>query len=145
MVAAIREAWSVAEPSLVERVEKLEKTVDSLAKLPGEVRALGRRLVRVEARSVALELLIVQLRSEMNGGFSAIRGDLAQAKDHLLEIINSSSEATQSMFDDLSKRLGSVEETVKDTATAKEMRQLHDDLVQRIADLRKGGVPPNHS
>jgi phage shock protein A len=123
----------VGEPSLVERVvERLERTVDSLVTLPREVRALGRRLIRVEARTGAIELQIVQLRTEMRGGFSAASRELRQAKNDLLDVIDSSSKATQSMFDDVSKDLGEIRKTV---ATAEEMRRLHNVVLERLEQV----------
>ena len=55
--------------SLVNRVEDLEKTVNGLQTLPADVAALGERVG-------AVELQIVQLRADMNGGFSAVRGEM---------------------------------------------------------------------
>lgn len=55
--------------SLANRVERLEKTVDGLQTLPAEVAALGERVG-------AVELQILQLRTDMNDGFSAVRSEM---------------------------------------------------------------------
>jgi uncharacterized protein YukE len=125
-------------------VEKLEKTVESLAEVPGEVRRLGRRLVRVEARLGAVELQFLQHRAEVKGEFSAVRRELTQTRNDLLQVIDSSSQATQGMFDDLSKRTqGMVDDLWKGTQAtqrkvddlSKETHGMFDGLSKEIRDL----------
>lgn len=97
-------------------------------------------------RMGAAGLQIVQLRTEMRGEFSAVRSELARAKDDLLVVIKSGSDATQLMFDELSKRVGSVEEQVGSIegglgeirttmATSDEMHRLHNVVLERLDQL----------
>jgi hypothetical protein len=104
---------------VIERVEKLERTAESLAELPGQMTALAGRMGQVEARLGqvegrvgSLELQIVQLRTETKEGFSAVRSDL-------LEVINSSARATQELF----------------TQTWTQMRVLHEEVIERVKRL----------
>ena len=55
--------------SLVNRVERLEKTVEGLQTLPADVAALGERVGSVD-------LQILQLRADMSDGFSAVRAEM---------------------------------------------------------------------
>ena len=84
----------MARQTIEQRVEALEQRV---TKLDGE----GGRLERIESQ-------IVQLRSEMRDGFSAIRAELR------------------------------AEIRAGDEETRRYMRVLHEDLVSRIAAIQKG-------
>ena len=55
---------------LVRRVEMLEKKVESLQRLPSQMRVLTRRMGSVESQ-------VLQLRTEMRSEFSAIRREMA--------------------------------------------------------------------
>jgi phosphoglycerate-specific signal transduction histidine kinase len=66
-----------------ERVENLEKLAQTLAPLPAEVRQLSQRMVSVESRLGGVESQIVQLRTDMTDGFSAIRREV---KDGLEQV-----------------------------------------------------------
>jgi CHASE3 domain sensor protein len=115
-------------------VEKLEKVVESLAELPQRMTALGGRFDRLEGRVGSLELQIVQLRTEMKDGFSAV-----------LEVVESSSQASQQLHDDgraemrqlFKENRERLERAIAegDEATRTQMRVLHEDLVSRIARL----------
>ena len=59
----------MSERVIKERMETLEKDVESLQSLPAEVKVLTLRVAGVESQ-------IVQLRTEMADEFSAIRGQL---------------------------------------------------------------------
>jgi hypothetical protein len=61
----------VAQKTVMERVEKLEQTVDSLVALPGVVADLA-----VRTGNLASQFL--QLRSEMQDAFSAIREEISR-------------------------------------------------------------------
>jgi DNA repair exonuclease SbcCD ATPase subunit len=95
-------------------VEKLEKTLESLAGIPD-------RMTAVEDRVGSLELQIVQLRTELKEGFSAVRSDL-------LEVFDSGSRATQELF----------------TQTWTQMRVLHEEVISRIARLGEGRPAPGN-
>jgi hypothetical protein len=58
------------DSDLQHRLEMLESTVESLRKLPAEVRQLHRRMGRVESQ-------VLQLRTEMRGEFSAMRAEMS--------------------------------------------------------------------
>ena len=146
--------------TLTERVEHLEKTVDSLRELPS-------RVIRVEVRVTAVEEQVVQLRGEMRDGFSAV-----------LQVIDASSVATQRLIDEaraetkqgfadvraemvqgfaevrgeMAQGFADVRgEMAQGFATVRvemtqglgdvrtEMRVLHEDLVERIARIGEGG------
>jgi hypothetical protein len=109
----------MADDAVLKRVEKLEKTLKSLATLPGEVADL-------KGRVGTLELQIVQLRTEMTDGFSAVHVELRRLQDGLastrrevLEIFDSSSRATAELFRE----------------TWSQMRVLHEDVISRIKAL----------
>jgi chromosome segregation ATPase len=59
----------MTEPTLTERVTILEQKVNEFASLPSRV--------------AGVELQIVQLRDEMQGGFSAVRQEMAVLRDDL--------------------------------------------------------------
>ena len=113
----------MADVPLAERVEKLEKTLESLADIP-------RRMTAVENRVGSLESQIVQLRTNMKDEFSAARVEARRearrtarrirwSERNLLEVIASSSRATESLFKE----------------TQSQMRVLHEDLVERIGRI----------
>jgi hypothetical protein len=109
----------MASDPVIERVEKLEKTLESLAGIPD-------RMTAVEDRVGSLELQIVQLRTEMKEGFSALRGELGDTCSELLEVFASGSRATEALFKE----------------TWAQMRTLHEDVISRIARL--GEARPGH-
>jgi hypothetical protein len=107
---------ATAGAPVIERVENLEKMVESLVEIP-------QRMTAVEGRVGSLELQIVQLRNEMRDGFSAVRAEAKRANRRLmrglLQVIDASSRATQVLFQE----------------TQNQMRVLHEDLVSRIARI----------
>jgi len=68
----------MADVDLVQRVEKLEATVDSLRELP-------ERTTRLEVRVGNVETQIVHMRDEMHSGFSATQRDIAAVRTELKE------------------------------------------------------------
>jgi predicted nucleic acid-binding Zn-ribbon protein len=129
----------VAEELLEDRVKKLEKALESLAEVPKQLTGLGQRVERMEARTERIEgrvtnveLQISQLRSDMRGGFTAV-----------LEVIDSSSKATQKLYDDgrgeMRRLFADLKGELKGeiTQTRTDMRVLHEDFVERIKVLRK--------
>jgi hypothetical protein len=70
----------MADVDLVQRVEKLEETVDSIRDLP-------ERTTRLEVRVGNVETQIVHMRDEMRSGFSAMKvelgGEIAAARTEL--------------------------------------------------------------
>ena len=114
-----QEGAAVSEKAIVERVETLEKRMDSLRALPAEVKILATKMSAVEMRLTTVESKIVQLRTDMNDGFSAT-----------LQIVEASSKATQAMFDETHTIIRGGDEE-----TRRQMRELHEDLVKRLAAI----------
>ncbi len=97
----------MAEELLEERVKKLEKSLESLAEVPSQLTRLGERVERIEARTERIEgrvtnveSQISQLRSDMRVGFSAASREVGGTRDAILEVIDSSSKATQKLYDE---------------------------------------------
>jgi hypothetical protein len=116
----------MADIPLVKRVEKLEKTLESLADIPRRMTVVEERLGGLESRVGSLdgrvgslELQIVQLRSEMRDGFSAVRQEAATMRSDLLQVFDAGSRATEALFKE----------------TWAQMRTLHEDVTSRIARL----------
>jgi hypothetical protein len=117
----------VAEELLEERVKKLERALESLAEVPGQLTRLGDHVGGLEGRVTKVESQISQLRSDIQVGFSAAGRDLGDTRDAILEVIDSSSQATQKLYDDGRQEMRQL---FKETNT--QMRVLHEDLVERI-------------
>ena len=120
----------MAHDPVIERVEKLEKTVGALTSLPGEVSQLSRRVGTMESQ-------IVQLRTEMKGEFSAVRRELAETRDNLLEVIETGSHATQQMFDEVREDIRAFRQETNSRfdGLGTQMRVLHEDVIERISRL----------
>jgi hypothetical protein len=85
LTAGTPEGTSVSDNGVEGRVEILEKLAVELAPLPQTVGRLcdrlegvESRLTTVESRLTTVESEIVQLRADMNDGFSAIREEMAE-------------------------------------------------------------------
>jgi F0F1-type ATP synthase membrane subunit b/b' len=137
----------VAEELLEDRVKKLEKSVELLAEVPGQLTRLDQRVERLEARTERIEgrvtnveLQVLQLRTDMRAGFSAASRELGDTRSSLLEVIDSSSRATQKLYDEGRKEtrelLTDLRKDVVQTLGT-QMRVLHEDLVERIKVLGK--------
>jgi phage host-nuclease inhibitor protein Gam len=107
------------------RVENLEKLVAVLEPLPHDVRRLGDRMDRVETE-------VVRLRTDMNDGFSTVREEMAEhareTAGHILE--------TQRQVTDVQRQLTETQLQVIDTQ--RQMRVLHEDVIERISRIGKG-------
>ena len=136
----------MAEELLEERVKKLEKALDSLAEVPKQLTGLGQRVERIEVRTERIEgrvtnveSQISQLRSDMRVGFSAASREVCGTRDGILEVIDSSSKATQKLYDEgreeMRRQFGEVKGEIAQTRA--DMRVLHEDLVSRIALINK--------
>jgi F0F1-type ATP synthase membrane subunit b/b' len=130
----------VAEELLEDRVTKLENVLESLAEVPKQLTWLGERVEKVEDRVTNVELQVSQLRSDMRVGFSAASRELGDTRSSLLEVIDSSSRATQKLYDEGRKEtrelLTDLRKDVVQTLGT-EMRVLHEDLVERIKTIGK--------
>lgn len=100
------------KPTIVERVEIVEQTVEQLGTLPAQVEALG--------------VQIVQLRGEMRDEFSAVRGELR--------------EGLASVRGELAEGLAAVRAEIKagDDETRRQMRVLFEEVLARIATIGEG-------
>ena len=152
----------MAHDPVIERVEKLEKTVAALTRLPGEVSQLTLRVGAMESQIVQLrtemkdefsavrgELAAMrgELRGELDehwgvltelrGGLAEVRGDLAETRDNLLGVIESGSQATQQMFNEVREDIrGFRQETnSRFDGLSTQMRVLHEDVIERISRL----------
>src|SRR5262245_1027762 len=152
-------APATAQQTLVERVELLEKTVESLRNLPIKVDRIDARLESVEGRLVSvegrvgsLEVQIVQLRQEMGDGFSEMKalireGDEATCAE-LRGEMRSLKEKARTEMRGLNAELRAEKRALNEETrtemrglnaeTRRHMLVLHEDLVQRIATLRNG-------
>lgn len=80
----------MGDTTIEARVAKLENDVNLLRNLPAVVEGVQRdvkelvvRVSGVEVRLSGVELQIVQLRTDMSDGFSAIRGEMGAMKAEL--------------------------------------------------------------
>ena len=126
------------DADLVRRVEKLEETVDSLRDLPA-------RTASLEVRMGAVELQIVQLRTEMHDEFADIRAEMATKAD--LAALREDMVATMASKADLEALRLEVREDI--AGLGREMaarilesetrtRVLFEDVVGRIEKGREG-------
>ena len=115
----------MADDLMIERVEKLEKALESLAEeLPQQMSVLTGRVGQLEYRVAHVELQIVQLREDLRDEFSAVRKEAAATRSDLLELFDAGSRATEALFKE----------------TWAQMRTLHEDVISRITRL--GEAPP---
>jgi wyosine [tRNA(Phe)-imidazoG37] synthetase (radical SAM superfamily) len=117
--------------TLTERVEVLEQKVEVLETLP--------------ARVEAVELQIVQLRTEMRSGFSDVRQEMAAMAAGLREEIRAGDEALRT---ELTREIRKSEEGLRtelimeirkgDEDTRRYMRMLHEEVISKIATIEEG-------
>jgi hypothetical protein len=120
----------MAHEPVIERVEKLEKTVAALTGLPAEVSQSSRR-------GGTMEPQIVQLRTEMKDDFSAVRRELAETRDVLLEAIETGSQARQKMFAEVREDIRAFrqETNTRFDGLSTQVRLLHEDVIDRLSRL----------
>jgi len=105
--------------TLTERVEVLEQKVEGLDTLP--------------ARVEAVELQIVQLRTEMRSGFSDVRQEMAAMAAGLREEIRKSEEGLRTEL------IMEIRKGGEDTR--RYMRMLHEEVISKIATIEEGRRP----
>ena len=144
-------ADATAHDAVIERVERLEKTVAALAGLPGEVSQLSHRVGTMESQIVQLrtemkdEFFAVRRelaamrgeQTELRGGLTDLRGELAGTKDNLLGVIESGSQATRHMFDEVREDIRAFRQETNSRfdGLSTQMRVLHEDVIERISHL----------
>jgi len=113
----------MAGPTLTQRVEILEQKVERLETLP--------------ARMAAVEWQIVQLRDEMQGGFSAVRQEMAVMADDLRTELHHGLHGIRGELDGIHGELDGLRAEIRagDEETRRYMRVLYEDLIARIAAL----------
>lgn len=112
------------EQTVTARVENLEKRVTLLEELP--------------ARMSAVELQIVQLRSEMREQFSAVRVDLhAEIKAACDEVRTELRAEIRTACDEVRTDLR-AEIRTGDEETRRYMRVLHEEVLARLAMIQEG-------
>jgi phosphoglycerate-specific signal transduction histidine kinase len=84
-----------------------------------------------------MESQIVQLRTEMKDEFSAVRRELAETRDNLLGVIESGSQATQQMFNEVRQDIRAFRQETNSRfdGLSTQMRVLHEDVIDRISRL----------
>lgn len=118
----------MSDADLQRRVEMLENTVESLRKLPADVRRLGRRMGRAESQ-------ILQLRTEMRDEFSVIRREMTAKADLAAGL--SAIRAEMATKTDLAAGLDAVR---AEMATKAELAALRTELRVEIQDSVAGAV-----
>ena len=107
----------MAEKSLEERVNMLERGVEILEQLPDRV--------------TALEVQIVELRGEMRAEFSATRNEAREGDERVLQTLRADIRAgDERVIQTLRQEIRAGDEE-----TRRFMRILHEDLVERIEIL----------
>ena len=110
----------------------LEYTVESLRKLPVEVRQLRRRMDRVESQ-------ILHLRTEMRGEFSAMRAEMSgmatkvELQDAVAGAVRELTGAIAETRDDLARSMR--EQTAE---TQRRTRMMFEDVVERLKIIGDG-------
>lgn len=128
----------------MERVERLENTLESLAGLPVAVGELRERVIGLEGRASALESQIVQLRAEMRNEFSTVRlemtdmriglkGDIASVRQELSDVRTELKGDVATVRQDLTSLVTETRDSL-----SSQMRMLHEDLISRIALIADG-------
>ena len=113
---------------LQRRVEMLQNTVESLRKLPADVRRLSRRMGRAESQ-------ILQFRTEIHDEFSAIRREMATKADLAAGL--SAIRAEMATKTDLAAGLDAVR---AEMATKAELAALRTELRVEIQESVAGAV-----
>ena len=132
----------------MERVERLENTLELLAGLPVAVGELRERVTGLKGRASALESQIVQLRGEMRNEFSAVRlemtdmrvelkGDIASLRQELSDVRTELKGDVATVRQDLTGLVTSLVTETRDSLSS-QMRMLHEDLISRIALIAEG-------
>jgi hypothetical protein len=75
--------------------------------------------------------------ADVRGGLAEVRGDLAETRDNLLGVIESGSQATQQMFNEVRQDIGAFrqETNTRFDGLSTQMRVLHEDVIERISRL----------
>ena len=121
------------EKTMDERVTALEQLAESLSPLPAQMAEMNGRMTNVEGRLGNVEGRLGNVEGRLENVESQIvqlRGALDVRTTEILQVIDSASKATQTMRDEV---IGTVKES--DEETRRQMRVLHEDLVERIARL----------
>ena len=121
------------ETTLPERVEMLEDTVRELITLPARIEAVEGRLASVDGRVGSLQMQVVQLREELHGEFSAIRGEVAALGSDLRTEMRALNAETVARLE--------TKIEAGDEETRRHMRLLHEDVIERIARLGEHPAP----
>lgn len=128
----------MSEKSTEERVETLEKDMDSLRTLPAKVDHLGQEVKNLALRVSGVESQIVQLRTDVTDEFSAIRGEMGEMKT---ELRGEMRETKRELREDIAA-LG------RETAAGfvrfgVEMRTLFEEHIGRRAVIAEGNPTPD--
>ena len=140
---------------LDERMVNLERTVELCKELPSRMGAVEYRLGAVEQRLGVVELQVVQLRSEMREGFSAVRQDLrgemaamgttlrGEMAAQGLKLRGEMRAMEDRLREEMSAIAGGLREEIRtgDEQIIRYMRVLHEDVLARLAAIQEGRPP----
>jgi hypothetical protein len=116
--------------ALARRVEMLEETVESLKRVPDHIGAL-------EVRVGSLESQVLQLRTEMGDGFSAVRHEIAELPTSQVLAGFATRTEMHAMKAELQDDIYGVNRDLTGhiVETQRQMRVLYEDLVARITTI----------
>ena len=111
--------WLTVDVSLERRIEILEENMEQLRDVP--------------ARLSAVESQIVQLRAEMQTGFSALRGQNDETRGEMVRLNDETRRELVRLNDETRREM-----TRLNDETNAYLRVLHEEVISRIALLQEG-------
>ena len=111
--------WLTVDVSLERRIEILEENMEQLRDVP--------------ARLSAVESQIVQLRAEMQTGFSALRGQNDETRGEMVRLNDETRRELVRLNDETRREM-----TRLNDETNAHLRVLHEEVISRIALLQEG-------
>jgi hypothetical protein len=111
--------WLTVDVSLERRIEILEENMEQLRDVP--------------VRLSAVESQIVQLRAEMQTGFSALRGQNDETRGEMVRLNDETRRELVRLNDETRREM-----TRLNDETNAHLRVLHEEVISRIALLQEG-------
>ena len=111
--------WLTVDVSLERRIEILEENMEQLRDVP--------------VRLSAVESQIVQLRAEMQAGFSALRGQNDETRGEMVRLNDETRRELVRLNDETRREM-----TRLNDETNAHLRVLHEEVISRIALLQEG-------
>ena len=122
--------WLTVDVSLERRIEILEENMEQLRDVP--------------ARLSAVESQIVQLRAEMQTGFSALRGEDDETRREMVRLHDETRREMVSLNDETHREMVRLNDETRremtrlNDETNAHLRVLHEEVISRIALLQEG-------